>query len=181
MNKLLIIFLILLIGVNFVLNGFNDDFKAFLHNQLSCAVDYYKNKALYYYGRMTGRIPSELAIKNPREWSRFEIVYDALLLDPFFAEDFFTLYIESRKEVLDEMKPLFERQRDEWRSSRRTPALRSVDERKAESTPRRPPIQQWEETAVARLKEKMEERLSPGEWDLASDILKRFWEFPPIV
>ncbi|MBN2330016.1 MAG: hypothetical protein JXR73_22945 [Candidatus Omnitrophica bacterium] len=176
MNRLFIFLIVLLIGFNFVLNGFNDDFKVFLQNKFSCAVDYYADKARYYYGRLTGQIPSELVVKNPREWARFEIVCDALLLDPFLSEELFALYIQSRNEALEEIKSEQGEKREAWR-----PGQGASGQKPPLMPPRRLLIHPWEETAVARLGEKIEGQLSPDEWELASDVLKRFWGLSPIV
>jgi hypothetical protein len=88
-------------GINIVYNLSNQETKAFISNKIALAAEYYKNKAVYYYGRFTGQIPSDYILQHSREWRQFAPVCDALVLDSHQSEYLFHIFVQSRNEVFN--------------------------------------------------------------------------------
>lgn len=149
-------------GINIIYNLSNQETKAFISNKIALAAEYYKNKAVYYYGRFTGRIPSDYILQHSREWRQFAPVCDALVLDSKQSEYLFHIFVESRNEVFNAIIAEASAQIDSP-GPVREPELRP---------PRRFNFERYSQEFASAFQQKAKGELPPQELALAVEILK---------
>ncbi len=148
-------------GINIVYNLSNQETKAFISNKIALAAEYYKNKAVYYYGRFTGQIPSDYILQHSREWRQFAPVCDALVLDSHQSEYLFHIFVQSRNEVFNAIMAEVSAQNDSTDTTRE-PGFRPQ---------RRFNFDRYSEEFASAFGKKVNDELPPQELALAVEIL----------
>ncbi|MBN2330044.1 MAG: hypothetical protein JXR73_23085 [Candidatus Omnitrophica bacterium] len=92
---------LILIAVNVIIKIPDPELKKVFAEKVNCAIEYYKERAHHYYLQCTGQLPPAIITKHYREWLRFQILCDALLLDSHKSIELFCLYIDAQDKVRD--------------------------------------------------------------------------------
>ncbi len=162
-NRLFVFLSALLIGFNFVILSPDESVKKDIHNKVALAIEYYRDKASYYYRKLTGQIPPAIVSNHYREWLYFEFLCDALLLNPKESENLFVVYIRSRIEIIETLRRT--QQPNSPRISRRGGFERSGE------------IQAM---IIDTFQAKVKDRFSMAELVLMKEILTQQWMIPDL-
>lgn len=166
-HRLSILFIVILIGFN-GLTFFDEQSKKSVQGKIAFALDYYRERAWFYYRRFTGQIPPDIIMKNHWEWTHFSPVCDALILNNSQSIDWFKLYLESRDEAL---KKVAEIENDGW----------NPPNSQSPSSPpprRRFPFEQMQRDIFTGFQQKIKSQLTEKELAMVEQIFSTPWMDP---